>query len=224
MYNSSSSATILYADIQGYYIDGNSTAVPVASYSPVSIMQPLLGSGNVEGAYVRNNGALFHGVAGPDSLSNATWTSVPSNLEAFTGQPSLVTLPGGMLWVGLLHARDGEVWTFQVSTTTSLATPVQWRPAYTHTSGIMVAPPTAANFNDGSAVMFGVDARGQLWALSSATAAFWQPVGANAGLVGAVSVVTNPSANTLDGGRAGLPPAPCRRPATAPPVVLSGVD
>ncbi len=197
VYNNSGTAIALYVDLQGYYVDGNSTAVPVATYSPVSILQPLLGSGNVEGAYVRNNGALFHGVAGPDNLDTATWTSVPSNLEAFTGQPSLVTLPGGKLWVGVLHARDGEVWTFQVTTTTSLASPVSWTPSYTHTSGIMVAPPTAANFNDGSAAMFGVDADGQLWAMSSAATAFWQPVGANAGLVGAVSVVTNPSANTL---------------------------
>ena len=197
VYNSSSTAITLYVDLQGYYVDGNSTAVPVATYSPVSILQPLLGSGNVEGAYVRNNGALFHGVAGPDTLDSATWTSVPSNLEAFSGQPSMVTLPGGKLWVGLLHARDGEVWTFQVGTTTNLATPVAWTPAYTHTSGIMVAPPTAATFNDGSAAMFGVDAGGQLWALSSAATGYWQPAGSNAGLVGAVSVVTNPSANTL---------------------------
>lgn len=197
VYNNSSTAITLYVDLQGYYVDGNPTAVPVATYSPVSILQPLLGSGNVEGAYVRNNGALFHGVAGPDNLDTATWTSVPSNLEAFSGQPSLVTLPGGKLWVGLLHARDGEVWTFQVSTTTSLATPVSWTPTYTHTSGIMVAPPTAANFNDGSAAMFGVDADGQLWAMSSATGAYWHQVGADADLVGPVSVVTNPSANTL---------------------------
>jgi len=197
VYNHSSDTISLYVDIQGYYVDGNSNAVPVQTYSPVSILQPLLGSGNVEGAYVRNNGALFHGVAGPDNLDTATWTAVPSNLEAFSGQPSLVTLPGGKLWVGLLHARDGEVWTFQVSTTTSLASPVQWTPSYTHTAGIMTAAPTASNFNDGSAAMFDVDANGQLWVLSSASTGYWQPAGGNADLVGSVSVVSNPSANTL---------------------------
>lgn len=197
VYNTSGASINLYVDIQGYYVDGNSNAVAVQPYSPVSVLQPLLGSGNVEGAYVRNNGALFHGVAGPDSLDAATWTSVPSNLEAFSGQPSLVTLPGGKLWVGLLHARDGEIWTFQVSTTTSLTSPVQWAPNYTHTAGIMAAAPTAANFNDGSAAMFDVDAGGQLWALSSASTGYWQPVGSDADLVGPVAVVSNPSANTL---------------------------
>lgn len=197
VYNHSSTAITLQVDVQGYYVDGNSNSVPVAPYSPVSVLQPLLGSGNVEGAYVRNNGALFHGVASPDNLEQPSWTSVPSNLEAFTGQPSLVTLPGGKLWVGLLHARDGEVWTFQVSTTTSMTTPVSWTPTYTHTSGIMTAAPTAANFNDGSAAMFDLDANGQLWAMSSATGAYWQPVGTNVDLAGPVSVVTNPSASTL---------------------------
>ncbi|HEV2886600.1 MAG TPA: hypothetical protein VGX49_06800, partial [Jatrophihabitans sp.] len=182
--NSSGGSIHLWVDVEAWYYDGVSNAVIIEQGSATSILQPVLG-GAVEGAYVRNGGGLFHGYAAdPDSLDQAQWSPVDSNLEAFSGQPSMIRVPSGKLLIAVLHARDGEVWTFE---TTSGAT---WpTPTFVHTGGIMSAPPVSGALPDGSVLTFAVDADGRLWMLSAAAGSYWQSLG-DVNLVGAITAVT----------------------------------
>lgn len=182
--NLSSGTIRLFVDVEAWYYDGISTAVEIAQNSATSITQPVAG-GAVEGAYVRNGGGLFHGyAASPDSLDQAQWSPVDSNLEAFSGQPSLIRLPSGKLLVAVLHAGDGEVWTFETVSGASWPTP-----AFVRTGGIMAAPPTSGALSDGSVLTFGVDADGRLWVLSATAGSYWQSLG-DADLAGTPTVVT----------------------------------
>lgn len=182
--NGSSGNLTLLVDLEAWYFDGMSTAVAIEQNSATSITQPVVG-GAVEAAYVRNGGSLMHGyAASPDALDQAQWSSVNSNLEAFSGQPSLIRLPSGALLVAVLHARDGEVWTFQTASGASWPTPV-----FAHTGGIMASPPVSGALPDGSVLTFGVDADGRLWMLSAVGGSYWQSLG-DVDLVGSPTVVT----------------------------------
>ncbi|MDQ1742123.1 MAG: hypothetical protein QOE23_462 [Pseudonocardiales bacterium] len=182
LHNYGSTAITLYGVVRGWFDTGQSHVVGIEPHSATALLQPVSG-GSVDAGYVSAGGVLFHGLAAPDSLDQAQWSPVPSNLEAFTGQPSIVRLPAGNLLVSVLHANNGEVWNFQVAAGLS-----SWAPTYTHTGGIMASPPVSANLPDGSAVTFAVDSDGALWLMSGT--GYWGLLDGTAGLAGSPTVVT----------------------------------
>ena len=168
---------------RGWFDTGEARDVAIEPDAATAVLQATSG-GSVDAGYVNAGGTLFHGVAAADSLGQPQWSAVPSNLEAFTGQPSIVRLPTGDLLVSTLHANDGEVWTFQVPPGQS-----SWAPAFTRTAGVMASPPVSANLPDGNVLTFAVDADGALWMLPASGSVYWQRLGA-ANLAGSPTVVT----------------------------------
>ncbi len=183
VHNFSSGSINVYLITRGWFDTGEAHDVAIAQHAATSVLQAVSG-GSVDAVYVNAGGTMFHGVAGADSLDQAQWSVVPSNLEAFTGQPSMVRLPSGNLLVSALHANDGEVWSFQVPAGTP-----SWTPSFTHTAGVMASPPVSANLPDGNVVTFAVDSDGALWVLPSSGSTYWQWLG-RANLVGSPTVVT----------------------------------
>jgi len=192
LHNYASKQVNAYLIIRGWFDTDVSQVVDIAPHAPLALLQPVSG-GSVDAAYNNAGGVLFHGVAAADSLDQAQWTAVPTNLEAFTGQPSIVRLPSGNLLISVLHANNGEVWTFQEA-----AGLASWTPAFTRTAGIMAFPPVSANLPDGTVLTFGVDADGALWLLPSTGATYWQRLDA-ASLAGAPTVVTTSTGVQLVG-------------------------
>jgi hypothetical protein len=181
LHNYGTTAITLYAVVRGWFDTDESHVVDIAAHAAPALLQSVSG-GFVDASYVNAGGTLFHGVAAADSLDQAQWSVVASNLEAFTGQPSIVRLPSGSLLVSVLHANNGEVWNFQVAAGSS------WTPTFTHTGGIMASPPVSANLPDGSVVTFAVDSAGGLWSMVGT--GNWQLLNGAAGLAGSPTVVT----------------------------------
>lgn len=161
--NPTSTSEVVYVDSAGYYSNNPDTSIDIVPGAPMTLTQAVAG-GPIDATYVDNSGTLWHGSAGVDALDQANWSTVNSNLEALTGRPALVKLSPSTLEGAVLHARDGEVWTFTVPASTAGA-PAQWSPTFVHTSGIMTGSPAAANLPDGTVVIFDIDADGALWAL-----------------------------------------------------------
>jgi hypothetical protein len=182
LHNYGTTAITLYAVTRGWFDTDESHVVNIAAHAAPALLQSVSG-GSVDASYVSAGGVLFHGLAAPDSLDQPQWSPVPSNLEAFTGQPSIVRLPSGNLLVSVLHANNGEVWNFQVAAGLS-----SWAPTYVHTGGIMASPPVSANLPDGNVVTFAVDAQGGLWLMAGTS--YWQLLDGSAGLAGSPTVVT----------------------------------
>jgi len=182
LHNYGTTPITLWAAVRGWFDTGESHVVDIAPHATPALLQAVSG-GSVDASYVTAGGVLFHGLAAPDSLDQPQWSPVPSNLEAFTGQPSIVRQPDGNLLVSVLHANNGEVWNFQVAAGLS-----SWAPTFTHTGGIMASPPVSANLPDGSVVTFAVDAEGGLWLMTGTS--YWQLLDGSAGLVGSPTVVT----------------------------------
>jgi hypothetical protein len=192
LHNYNSSSVHAYLIIRGWFDTGQPHDVAIEQNAPLAVLQAVSG-GSVDASYVNAGGVLFHGVAAADSLDQPQWSPVPSNLEAFTGQPSIVRLPSGNLLVSVLHANNGEVWNFQVAAGLS-----SWTPTFTHTGGIMASPPVSANLPDGNVLTFAVDSDGALWLLPATGAIYWQDLGA-ANLAGMPTVVTTSTGVQLVG-------------------------
>lgn len=183
LHNYGTAAVTVSVVARGWFDTGEAHDVALEQGAATSVLQAVSG-GFVDAGYVNAGGSLFHGVATADSLDQAQWSVVPSNLEAFTGQPSIVRLPNANLLVSVLHANNGEVWSFQVP-----AGQTSWAPSFTRTAGIMASAPVSANLPDGNVLTFAVDSDGALWVLPASGATYWQHLGA-ANLVGSPTVVT----------------------------------
>ena len=184
IHNYGTAAVTVSVVSRGWFDTGEAHDVAIEQGAASSVLQAVSG-GAVDASYVNAGGSLFHGVAAdPDRLDAVQWSVVPSNLEAFTGQPSIVRLLSGNLLVSMLHANDGEVWSFQVPAGQS-----SWAPVFSHTGGVMASPPASANLPDGNALTFAVDSDGALWVLPSTGSTYWQHLGM-ANLVGSPTVVT----------------------------------
>ncbi len=183
LHNYGTAAVTVSVVSRGWFDTGEAHDVAIEQHAATSVLQAVSG-GPVDASYINAGGSLFHGVAAADTLDQAQWSVVPSNLEAFTGQPSIVRLPSGNLLVSVLHANNGEVWNFQVPAGQS-----SWTPSFTRTAGVMASPPVSANLPDGNVLTFAVDSDGALWVLPATGSTYWQQLGA-AGLVGSPTVVT----------------------------------
>lgn len=184
LHNYGTAAVTVSVVARGWFDTGQAHDVAIEQAAATSVLQAVSGKA-VDAGYVNAGGSLFHGVAtDPDRLDQAQWSVVPSNLEAFTGQPSIVRLLSGNLLVSVLHANDGEVWSFQVPAGQS-----SWVPVFTHTGGVMASPPVSANLPDGNVLTFAVDSDGALWVLPATGTTYWQHLSA-ANLAGSPTVVT----------------------------------
>ncbi len=182
LHNYGSTAISIYPTTKGYFDSGESHVVDIDPHATPALLQAASG-GSVDAAYVSAGGVLFHGVATADALDSAQWSPVPSNLEAFTGQPAIVKRSNGTLLVSVLHANNGEVWDFSLAAGAS-----SWAPTFVHTGGVMASAPVSANLPDGTAVTFAVAADGGLWLMTDTGA--WTLLSAAANLVGSPTVVT----------------------------------
>jgi len=183
IHNYGSAAMTFYLQIKGWFDLGQNHVVNIVQHAAPALLQSISG-GSIDAAYVSSGGALFHGTAAADGIGSVQWAPVPSNLEAFTGQPAIAYLGNQTIQVSVLHANNGEVWTFNEPVGAA-----NWTPSYVHTGGVMAAPPASANLPDGTVMTFGIDGAGALWGMSSVKG-YWTLLSAGAGLQGTPTVVT----------------------------------
>ncbi|WP_157528580.1 hypothetical protein [Nocardia sp. NRRL S-836] len=179
VYNSSTSATLVYVDLEGWFADPL-PVLPVAQNTPISVVQaaPTAGqaAGTVEYAYVDNIGRVVIGHQTQlDNFCCTQFTTISGN-EAFTGQPALVARPDGTVQVSAQHADGGDVWT----STTTAPSGSTWTP-FTGIGGSPATPPASTRLSSGVTAQFGVDSDGELWTYAQTGAVpFWRNLGGTA--------------------------------------------
>lgn len=177
----------LVVDLQGWFAE-SLPQLPIAEYSPTSVIQPANPSGaagTIEYAYVDNLGVLRLGhQADPDDFGSVQWSAAPATEEPYTGQPGMNAYSDGRIQVTVQDVR-GKYWVAS-QTAVGAATFNPWGSG----GGTMEFPPTPVSLSNGVNVSFGIDVDGALWHLRlvTGTTSYWRNLG-DQDLAGSVTAV-----------------------------------
>ncbi|MEV1287368.1 hypothetical protein [Micromonospora sp. NPDC049679] len=182
--NNSPGTVHLLVDLQGWFADPIAT-LPVAPFTRTSVLQARPDGtqfGALTYAYTDNLGRLRTGhQSDPGNFGTVQW-STASGFDAFTGQPTVNQLADKKVQVAVQNVDSN------IAKATQTATGAPTWTALSSLGGSMAGPPASATLEDGTSVLFAVDADGRLWHYrQTATAPSWKSLG-NPGLAGPVTV------------------------------------